>query len=90
MFTFLESLIRGTRTPDPKAPPPGLLAFYWHFVSQTKGPYLAMVLSSFCVALADMGIPVIIGQLVLLMQAPDRAAAFSAHSGRLRAWRGGV
>lgn len=77
MFKFLESLIQGTRATEAKTPPPGLLAFYWHFVRQTKGPYLVMVLTSLSVALADMSIPVCIGQLVLLMQAQDRAAAFA-------------
>jgi ATP-binding cassette subfamily B multidrug efflux pump len=83
MFRFLESLIRGTRSPAAKSPPPGLLAFYWHFVSQTKGPYLAMAFTTLGVALVDMSIPIFIGQLVLLMQAPDRVAAFDAHSAAL-------
>lgn len=76
MFTFLESLIRGTRTPGPAAPPAGLLAFYWHFVKQTKWPYMAMLVTSLSVALVDMSIPLCIGRLVQLMQATDRGAAF--------------
>ncbi|WP_295452889.1 hypothetical protein [uncultured Thiodictyon sp.] len=58
MFNFLESLIRGTRTPGPGTPPPDLLAFYWHFIGQTPGPYLVMLLTSISVALVDMCIPI--------------------------------
>ncbi len=80
MFNFLESLIHGTRTPGPGTPPPGLLAFYWHFIGQTPGPYLAMLFTSLSVALVDMCIPVFIGKLVVLMQAPERAAALTAQA----------
>ncbi len=76
MFKFLESLIHGTRAPGSQAPT-GLLGFYWHFIRQTKWPYLAMVVTSLSVALVDMSIPVCIGRLVLLMQAPDRGAAIA-------------
>jgi ATP-binding cassette subfamily B multidrug efflux pump len=82
MFRFLESLIRGTRPHAGKTPPGGLVAFYWHFIGQTPWPYVAMVVTSLCVALADMCIPVFVGQLVALMGAPDRAAAL----GEQAAW----
>jgi ATP-binding cassette subfamily B multidrug efflux pump len=77
MFTFFETRIRPT-APPPGAPPPGLLAFYWHFIRQTRGLYLAMFATGLGVALIDTLIPVFIGKLVTLMQAPDRAAAFAA------------
>jgi ATP-binding cassette subfamily B multidrug efflux pump len=77
MFTFFETRIRPTAPPR-AAPPPGLLAFYWHFIRQTRGLYLAMFATGLGVALIDTLIPVFIGKLVTLMQAPDRAAAFSA------------
>ena len=57
MFTYLQSRIRGTANPGPGAPPPGLLAFYWHFVRQTKGWYLLMFATSLAVALIDTVIP---------------------------------
>jgi ATP-binding cassette subfamily B multidrug efflux pump len=72
---FLQSRIRGTATPGPGAPPSGLLAFYWHFVSQTKGWYAAMFAASLAVALLDTVIPLFIGRLVALMGATDRQAA---------------
>jgi ATP-binding cassette subfamily B multidrug efflux pump len=80
MFRFLESLIRGTRTHKAATPPSGLLSFYWHFISQTPWPYIAMVVTSLSVALADMSIPVFVGQLVALMAAPDRAASLAEHA----------
>ncbi len=80
MFKFLESLIRGTRAHAAATPPSGLLSFYWHFIRQTPWPYVAMVVTSLCVALADMSIPVFVGQLVALMAAPDRAAALAAQA----------
>src|SRR5882757_1399122 len=77
MFTFFETRIRPT-TPPPGAPPPGLVAFYWHFIRQTRGLYLAMFATGLFVALIDTLIPVIIGKLVTLMQSADRTAAFNA------------
>jgi ATP-binding cassette subfamily B multidrug efflux pump len=75
MFAFFESRIRPTALPA-GPPPPGLLAFYWHFVRQTRGLYAAMFVTGLAVALIDTLIPVFIGKLVTLMEAADRAAAF--------------
>ena len=77
MFAFFETRIRPTATP-PGAPPVGLLAFYWHFMRQTRGLYLAMFGTGLGVALIDTLIPVFIGQLVSLMQASERAVALRA------------
>ena len=77
MFAFFETRIRPTELPR-QAPPQGLLAFYWHFVRQTRGLYGAMFATGLAVALVDTMIPVFIGRLVTLMEASDRAAAFNA------------
>jgi ATP-binding cassette subfamily B multidrug efflux pump len=77
MFAFFETRIRPTELPR-SAPPPGLLAFYWHFIRQTERLYAAMFATGLAVALIDTLIPVFIGKLVTLMQAADRAAAFHA------------
>ncbi|OGA08063.1 MAG: multidrug ABC transporter ATP-binding protein [Betaproteobacteria bacterium RIFCSPHIGHO2_12_FULL_69_13] len=74
---LFQSTIRGTATPGPAAPPPGLLAFYWHFIRQTKGWYAAMFAASLAVALLDTVIPLFIGKLVSLMESADRAAALT-------------
>src|SRR3990167_4683624 len=80
MFKYLQSRIRGTASVGPGAPPSGLIAFYWHFVSQTKLWYAAMFATSLAVALIDTVIPVFIGKLVSLMEAADRHAALAQHS----------
>ncbi len=76
MFSYFESRIRPTVVPT-AAPPQGLVAFYWHFVRQTRSLYAAMFATGLVVALIDTSIPVFIGRLVGLMQASDRAAAFA-------------
>ena len=70
--------IPATASPDVGAPPEGLGAFYWHFIRQTKGWYAAMFAASLTVALLDTVIPLFIGRLVALMEAPDREAALTA------------
>jgi hypothetical protein len=55
-----------------------LVAFYWHFIRQTKGWYGAMFAASLLVALLDTVIPLFIGRLVSLMESADRAAALGA------------
>jgi len=78
MFSYLQSIVRGTAATGPGAPPPGLIAFYWHFARQTKGLYACMFVTSLAVALIDTVIPVFIGKLVSLMEASDRQAALVA------------
>jgi ATP-binding cassette subfamily B multidrug efflux pump len=77
MSAFFLQRIRPTDAPRGE-PPPGLLAFYWHFIRQTRWLYAAMFVTGLVVAGVDTLVPVFIGRLVTLMQAPDRAAAFSA------------
>jgi ATP-binding cassette subfamily B multidrug efflux pump len=76
-LTQFQSQIHGTAGTGPGAPPAGLIAFYWHFVKQTKGWYAAMFVASLAVALLDTVIPLFIGRLVSLMQATDRHAAIA-------------
>ncbi len=54
------------------------MAFYWHFIRQTPGLYVAMFTTGLAVALVDTLIPIFIGKLVTLMEATDRAEAFLA------------
>jgi len=89
MFAFFETRIRPTGAP-PGSPPAGLVAFYWHFIRQTRGLYLAMFATGLGVALIDTLIPLSIGKLVTLMQSADRAAAFSAAAPMLLLLAGAV
>ncbi len=77
LFAFFESRLRPTARPG-TAPPTGLLAFYWHYVSQAKHLFGTMFVTGLVVALIDTLIPVFIGRLVSLMEAGDRAAALQA------------
>ena len=74
VFAFFESRLNPTARPG-EAPPRGLLAFYWHYVRQAKQLFGAMFATGLVVALIDTLIPIFIGRLVRLMEAPDRAAA---------------
>ncbi len=76
MFAFFESRIRPTALPG-SAPPQGLIAFYWHFVRQSRHLFGAMFVTGLVVAMIDTLIPVFIGKLVRLMESPDRAAALA-------------
>ena len=78
LFRVFESRVQATATPPTGAPPPGLLAFYWHFIRQTRTLFLGMLLSCLLVALSDTVTPVLIGKLVALMTATDRTAALQS------------
>ena len=75
---LFQGRIQGTARASAGAPPAGLLAFYWHFVQQTRGWFAAMFAASLAVALLDTVIPLFIGRLVSLMEASDRLAALAA------------
>jgi len=85
MLRLLPARVRGTANTGPGEPPDGLMAFYWHFVRQTKGWYGLMFLASLAVALIDTLIPVFIGKLVSLMETDDRAAALAGEGPLLAA-----
>ena len=78
MFKFFESRISNISTPpdaSSSGPPPGLVAFYWHFVRQTRGLYALMLVTGLGVALVDTLIPVFIGRMVGLMTSAAPAVA---------------
>ena len=77
LFRFFERRIAPTAA-HAASPPPGLVAFFWHFVRQTRGLFAAMFATGLVVALIDTLIPIFIGRLVGLMEAADRAAALHA------------
>jgi ATP-binding cassette, subfamily B, multidrug efflux pump len=88
IFPFFESLVSRIDPPastDETGPPPGLAAFYWHFVKQTKWLYFAMLVTGLCVAVIDTLIPVFIGKLVGLMTAENRAQALADQANGLLA-----
>ncbi len=73
MFTFFERLLNPTDTPEQTEPPASFVAFFWHFIRQSKGLFVALFAAGFVVALLDTTIPVFMGRVVTLITAnpPD-------------------
>src|SRR5580704_19686054 len=67
MFAWFERLLQPTDTPEQPEPPPGLIAFYWHYARQAKGLFAGLFAAGFAVALLDSLIPVFIGRVVTLI-----------------------
>ena len=64
-----EHAARALGAPVPEDPPPrSLVGFYWHFLRQAKGLFMALFLAGLVVALLDAAIPAMMGHLVTLLQ----------------------
>src|SRR5437016_12876276 len=82
MFSLFERLLKPTDPPEQAEPPPGFVAFFWHFARQAKGLFAALFAAGLVVALLDSTIPVFMGRIVTLITArpPDELfAKFSPH-----------
>ena len=77
MLRFFETIIVPTARETPGNPPEGLLNFYWFFVRQAKGLFIALIFASLFVALADAAIPVFMGKLVKVLTASTPDKVFS-------------
>src|SRR5215471_14226677 len=73
MFRLFESTLDPTRQPARPEPPARLVAFYWHFARQAKGPFTALFVMGLLVAVLDSMIPVFMGRVVSLVTASDPA-----------------
>jgi ATP-binding cassette subfamily B multidrug efflux pump len=78
MFALFERLLHSTDTPPHPEPPPGLIAFYWHFARQAKGLFAGLFAAGFAVALLDSLIPVFIGRIVTLITSNPPETLFAA------------
>ena len=67
MFKFFERFLKTTEDSPGEPPPPGLMAFYWHFVRQTRGLLIALFAVGSLVAFLDLLIPIFIGKVVELV-----------------------
>ena len=67
MFRTVERWLTPTSLTESAAPPPGLLAFYWHFARQARGLFVGLFAAGFMVALIDISVPVFIGKVVTLI-----------------------
>jgi ATP-binding cassette subfamily B multidrug efflux pump len=78
MFHFFESIIAPTHDRRLEEPPSGLLAFYWHFIRQSRVPFLLLFGVGLTVAALDAAIPWFVGRIVRLVIQTPREAFFEA------------
>jgi ATP-binding cassette subfamily B multidrug efflux pump len=67
MFSLFERLLPPTKLSPDKPPPPGLAAFYWHYVRQAGWLLPTLFATGLAVAALDTLIPVFIGRVVTLV-----------------------
>src|SRR5690242_14603327 len=79
MFALFERRLKPTATPRHPEPPPGLIAFYWHYARQAKGLFAGLFAAGFAVALLDSLVPVFVGRVITLVttNAPESLFATS-------------
>src|SRR5690349_11501873 len=85
MFRFFETRVAPTASAPKAPPPPGLWPFYWHFVRQTKGLFVALFVAGFAVAVLDSMVPLFVGRVVSLVTTHEPATMLSA-AGRELVW----
>ena len=77
MFALFERFLSPTAAPDNPEPPPGLIAFLWHFARQAKWLFAALFVVELFVALSDSAVPWVMGRVVTMVTKtpPDRFLA---------------
>ncbi len=79
MFALFERLLKPTVAPETPEPPPGLVAFYWHFARQAKPLFAALFVAGFIVAMLDTMVPIFIGRVVTLVTSAKPETLFAEH-----------
>src|SRR5581483_4132174 len=72
MFRRFEKLLNQTAPPLNPEPPPGLLAFFWHFARQAKWLFVTLFVIDLFVALFDAAIPWFTGRIITLLSKTPR------------------
>src|ERR1700734_3973209 len=77
MFAFFERFLTPTAAPHHTEPPPGLIAFLWHFARPAKWLFEALFVAALFVALTDSAVPWFMGRVVTMVTKtpPDRFLA---------------
>ncbi len=79
MFRLFERFLNPTKDTAGEPPPAGLMAFYWHFVRQTRGLLIALFVMGSIVAFLDLLIPIFIGKIVELVSRHTPEEVFRDH-----------
>src|SRR3982750_1649954 len=79
MFTLFEQLLKPACAPETPEPPPGLVAFYWHFARQAKPLFAALFVAGFAHAIIDTTIPIFFGRVVTLVTNSSPETLFTEH-----------
>jgi ATP-binding cassette, subfamily B, multidrug efflux pump len=83
MIRWFENVIDATRMPETGSPPDRLLPFFWHFVRQAKGLFVALIVISIIVSLLEASVPWFIGQLVEMLANNPPGRFFDVAEGTL-------
>jgi ATP-binding cassette subfamily B multidrug efflux pump len=67
MFALFERFLTPTAAPENPEPPPGLIAFLWHFARQAKWLFAALFVVELLVALSDSAVPWFMGRVVTMV-----------------------
>jgi ATP-binding cassette, subfamily B, multidrug efflux pump len=67
MFALFERFLSPSSAPENPEPPPGLIAFLWHFARQAKWLFAALFVVELCVALSDSAVPWFMGRVVTMV-----------------------
>jgi ATP-binding cassette subfamily B multidrug efflux pump len=78
MFALFERLLTPTAAPEHPEPPPGLLAFLWHFARQAKWLFGALFVAELFVALSDSAVPWFMGRVVTMVTKTPPERLFAA------------
>jgi ATP-binding cassette subfamily B multidrug efflux pump len=79
MFRLFETAIDPHEPPTQAEPPPGLVAFYWHFARQAKGLFVALFVTGFVVAVLDSSVPAFMGRIVTIVTSSKPEALWTEH-----------
>ncbi|WP_262269049.1 ABC transporter ATP-binding protein [Microvirga yunnanensis] len=85
MFRYFETRIDFTRKPPEEPPPDNLWGFYWHFIAQAKGLFIALFALGFVLAVVEALIPWLIGRLVNALSHTSPEGIFHEAGGLLAA-----
>jgi ATP-binding cassette subfamily B multidrug efflux pump len=67
MFAKFERFLTPTAPPENPEPPPGLIAFLWHFARQAKWLFASLFVIECLVALNDSAVPWFMGRIVTMV-----------------------